>query len=72
MTDDKYINENKTKTLKKGDNVVMHNCIEADDPENKNKIFTCQTSSFLDRGKEEVVFLEGYSGYFSTRFLNKQ
>lgn len=69
MTNDNYISENRTETFKKGDKVVMHTCYEASLPKYKGKIWTCQTDSFLDRGKEEVVFLEGFSGYFSAEFL---
>lgn len=69
MTTDSYINENKTATFKKGDTVVMHSCGEANFPKYKGKIWTCQTDSYLDRGKQEVVFLEGFSGCFSTKYL---
>lgn len=72
MTNDNYINENRTETFKKGDKVVMHNCYEASLPKYNGKIWTCQTDSFLDRGKEEVVFLEGFSGYFSAEFLKPE
>ena len=68
MTTDTYINQNKTATLKKGDKVEMFNCHEATFNENK-KIWTCQTDSFLSTAKEEVVFLEGYSGYFAAEYL---
>lgn len=69
MTTDNYINENKTETFKKGDKVVMHNCYESTFEEYKDKVFICQTDSFLDRSKEEVVFLEDFSGYFSAKYL---
>lgn len=70
MTTDKYISENKTETFKKGDKVIMVDCYEASFPENK-KTWICQTDSFNDKSKQEVVFLEGFSGYFLTRFLHK-
>lgn len=70
MTTDNYINQNKTATLKKGDKVEMFNCHEATFEENK-KIWTCQTDSFLSTAKEEVVFLEGYSGYFAAEYLKR-
>lgn len=70
MASDKYISENKTETFKKGDNVIMVDCYEASFPENKKK-FTCQTDSFLDKAKQDVVFLEDYSGYFLTKYLYK-
>jgi hypothetical protein len=69
MTTDKYINENKTETFKKGDAVIMHTCYESTFENYKDKVWTCQTDSFLDRGKQEVVFLEDFSGYFSAQFL---
>lgn len=67
MTTDNYINENKTTTFKKGDTVVMHSCVEASFY--KGKIWTCLTDSYLDRGKQEVVFIEGFSGCFSAKCL---
>lgn len=69
MVNDKYISENKTVTLKKGDTVVMHNCAEA--KFYKDNVWTCETDSFIDTAKEEVVFLEFFSGSFLTRFLKK-
>lgn len=72
MTTDNYINENKTETFKKGDTVVMHNCYESTFEEYKDKVFICQTDSFLDRSKEEVVFLEDFSGYFSAKYLKQK
>ena len=69
MTTDNYIQENKTETFKKGDKLVMHTCGEASFY--KGKIWICQTDSFLDRGKQEVVFLEDFSGYFSAQYLTK-
>ena len=67
MTTDNYINENKTTTFKKDDTVVMHSCGEASFY--KGKIWTCLTDSYLDRGKQEVVFIEGFSGCFSAKYL---
>jgi hypothetical protein len=69
MTTDNYIQENKTETFKKGDKLVMHTCGESSFY--KGKIWICQTDSFLDRAKEEVVFLESFSGYFFTQYLSK-
>lgn len=71
MTTDNYINENKTETFNKGDKVVMHTCYEASFEKYKDKVWICQTDSFLDRGKEDVVFLEGFSGYFAAQYLKK-
>lgn len=70
MTDN-YINQNKTETFKVGDNVVMHTCYEASMQKYKDKLWVCQTDSFLSKGKEDVVFLEGFCGYFSTKFLQR-
>jgi hypothetical protein len=50
----------------------MHNCGEANFHKNKGKVWICQTDSYLDRGNQEVVFLDGFSGCFSVRFLRKQ
>jgi G:T-mismatch repair DNA endonuclease (very short patch repair protein) len=69
MTTDSFINENRTETFKKGDRVLMHSCGEADIPKYKGKIWTCETDSYLDRGRKDVVFLEGFSGCFSTKYL---
>jgi hypothetical protein len=71
MTGDDYIKQNRTETLKKGEKVVMHTCLEAELPKYDGKIWTCKTDSFLDRGKQDVVFLEGFSGYFCTEFLQR-
>ena len=71
MTGNDYINQNRTETFKKGEKVVMHNCMEAKLPKYNGKIWTCQTDSFLDRGRQEVVFLEGFSGYFAAEFLQR-
>lgn len=69
MPTDSYINENKTATFKKGDKVVMHSCGEDNFSKYKGKILTCQTDSYVDRVKQEVVFLKGFSGCFSTKYL---
>ncbi|WP_376777160.1 hypothetical protein [Flavobacterium covae] len=71
MVTDTYISENKTATFKKGDNVEMFNCYESTFEENKGKIWTCKTDSYLDKGKQEVVFLEEFSGCFMAKFLKK-
>ncbi|QQV90473.1 hypothetical protein Harreka1_66 [Olleya phage Harreka_1] len=55
------------KNLKGGDKVVMHNCYEASF--NKDKVFTCREDSFISSSGDEVVFLNGVSGYFCCRFL---
>jgi hypothetical protein len=47
----------------------MHSCGEANFY--KGKIWKCQTDSYLDRGKQEVVFIEGFSGCFSAKYLQR-
>lgn len=47
----------------------MINCVEAQ--VNENVQWTCQTTSFKDKGGDEVVFLEGFSGYFLCEYLDK-
>ena len=69
MTKDSYINENKTATFNKGEKVVMHTCGEAG--VYKGKVWECQTDSYKDRGGSDVVFLKGFSGCFSSKFLQK-
>lgn len=69
MTTDEFIHKNKTSTFKKGDKVVMHGCYEATFEENKNKNWTCLTDSYRNKGGQNVVFLEGFSGCFATEFL---
>ncbi|MEK8212524.1 hypothetical protein [Paenibacillus sp. FSL L8-0463] len=60
--------------LKQGDRVVMHSCIEAEDPNNYGKVWTCRTDQFT-RGKgmtaQDSVFLEGYGSSFAPEFLQK-
>lgn len=53
--------------LKKGDKVVMHTCGEAE--YYSGKIWICKTSQFQASNGSEVVFLEGFSGYFLTEYL---
>ncbi len=71
MTSEEYIKENRTSTFKKGDKVVMHTCIESQLPKYNGKVWTCKTDSFLDRSKQEVVFLMNFSGSFLTEYLQK-
>ena len=58
MTTQKYITEN--------NKVVMFNCGEAD--HYPNKVWECMTNSFTQSGSE-LVFLKGFSGSFSTKYL---
>lgn len=71
MTGNNYINQNRTETFQAGDKVVMHTCCEARLPKYKDKLWICKTDSFLSKGKEEVVFLEDFSGYFATEYLQR-
>lgn len=62
--------------LKKGDKVVMHTCIEANGPNNYGKIWVCKTDEeirYEGQGvlEQRLVFLEGYSGSFKTKYLQK-
>lgn len=69
MTTEKNIQERKTTTLKKGDKVVMHTCMEANFY--KDRVWTCKTDSYKKESGTEVVFLEGFRGCFSVDFLKK-
>lgn len=69
MTTQEFINENRTSTFKKGDAVIMHTCGEADYYAGMRWI--CRTDSYKDRAGQDVVFLEGFSGSFSAKFLKK-
>lgn len=71
MTTQKFIDENKTSTFKKGDKVIMKGCYEATLDEYKDKVWTCYTDSYICKSKEENVFLEGFSGCFSVEFLER-
>jgi hypothetical protein len=71
MTGEAYIKENQTPTFKKGDKVVMHSCAESGLLKYRNKIWTCKTDSYLDKARQDVVFLENFSGCFLSEFLKK-
>lgn len=58
-----------TNTLKKGDAVVMHTCIEAEG--HNGQVWICRSDEFTACSGTSVIFLEGYSGYFATEFLQK-
>jgi len=62
---------NKTETFKRGDKVVMHTCFEATLPKYKDKLWICETDSFMNQSNQDVVFLENFSGYFATEFLQR-
>jgi len=56
--------------LKKGDKVVMHTCMEHDNPKYYGKVWTCKSDAFRHKGHDYCsIFLEGFSGSFSTEFL---
>jgi hypothetical protein len=59
----------KKNILHNGDKVKMYGCLEARG--NEDKVWTCAGDSFESCCGIEVVFLEGYRGYFSTEFLKK-
>ncbi|WP_261990977.1 hypothetical protein [Paenibacillus polymyxa] len=62
----------RTYKLQKGDQVVMHTCMEHDHPDNFGKIWTCRSDEFQHKGHDYgSIFLEGFSGSFSTEFLQK-
>jgi hypothetical protein len=59
-------------TLKKGDKVVMHTCMEANNPKYLGRIWTCKTDAYRNKGYDyDVIFLEGFSGSFAAEFLQK-
>lgn len=53
--------------FKKDDLVVMQDCMEAD--HYKNKVWRCRTDCFMDINNYQVIFLEGFSGYFHCYYL---
>lgn len=55
--------------FKKGDKVVMHSCNESKLPKYKGKVWTCRTDSFIAKCGDEVVFLDGFRGYFMACYL---
>ncbi len=59
----------KDKNFKIGDTVEMFDCGEAE--HYKDKIWVCRSDSFFPKNypTEEVVFLEGFAGWFSCKYL---
>ncbi|MFV4887496.1 hypothetical protein RY279_18825 [Bacillus velezensis] len=55
--------------LKKGEHVVMHTCGEAEHYD--GRVWACKSDEFTDRAGQQVVFLEGFSGYFLADFLQR-
>ena len=59
------------KPLKKGDKVVMHTCIEA--KAHDGTVWTCTTDEYQQYSEHSytVIMLEGFSGSFATKYLQK-
>ena len=55
--------------FKINDLVIMHTCMEASTY--KGKELKCTSDSFMSCSNDEVVFLEGVSGFFCCEFLKK-
>lgn len=55
--------------LKKGDKVVMYTCLEAET--HNGRIWTCEGDEFKANSSGNGVFLEGFSGWFYTEYLQK-
>lgn len=55
--------------FKKGDIVVMHSCLESK-YKNNGKLWVCDCDSFYrENGTDEKMFLKGFSGSFSCKYL---
>lgn len=57
-------------SLVKGELVVMHTCLEAEG-KNNGKVWLTASDEFKSNSGSKVIFLEGFSGYFCTEFLQK-
>lgn len=59
------------KALQKGDQVVMHSCMEAE--QHDGQLWTCETNEFKLHPTHNytVIMLDGYSGSFATEYLQK-
>jgi hypothetical protein len=58
--------------LKKGDKVVMHTCGEASHYD--GKVWTCRCDEYeTGEGlyKQKLVFLEGFTGAFAAKYLQR-
>lgn len=53
--------------LRQGNKVVMHTCGEAE--HYHGKIWTCSSDEFASSSGSQVVFLNGFSGYFLVKYL---
>lgn len=69
MQTKEIIEKTKTDTFKEGDIVMMHSCYESTLEEYKDIKWTCLTSSYISKGGDEVVFLDGFSGAFFVKYL---
>jgi hypothetical protein len=59
-------------SLKKGDLVVMHTCLEAKQPKNQGKVWVCRTDEKkVPWTSNHVIWLEGFSGAFAAKYLQK-
>jgi hypothetical protein len=63
------IESTKIQRFKAGDKVMMVGSHEATFPENESKVWTCLNDSFIDKGKDECVHLEGFSGAYFCKYL---
>ncbi|MBA4293858.1 hypothetical protein C0431_12925 [bacterium] len=63
--------EKQNSGFKKGDHVVMHTCMEAE--EHDGTVWTCSSDEYkLHKNHDyNVVMLEGFSGAFQTQYLQK-
>jgi len=57
--------------LQKGDTVVMHTCIEAESHD--GQIWICTSDEFKHHPNHDytVIMLDGFSGSFQTKYLQK-
>ncbi|MGF9912804.1 hypothetical protein ABEX47_17295 [Paenibacillus ehimensis] len=72
IQDAKYAEQkhSEVSTLKKGDYVVMHTCMESSHPKYLGRIWKCRTNAFRNKGHNYCsIFLEGFSGSFSAEYL---
>lgn len=62
------------KGLKKGDLVIMHTCGEADAEKYNGRVWVCRTDEYTTgegKYKQQLVFLEGFTGAFAAKYLQK-
>jgi hypothetical protein len=73
VTSQKYIDENSTESLMKGDKVVMHSCWEAQ--QYCGRIWICLSDVFEQENSMgpnfKLVYLEGFELKFRVEFLRK-